>query len=355
VRALAQATDAAIVTTTTARGVISEDDASVVIRDPGMQDTSILNALAERADLIVAIGVKFSHNGAAGFNLRLPKSKLVTVNAASASMNYAAREHLRSDAGAAVRALVERLRPRPAGYSGWDSGELAAWRAAALQFDRAARIEPLLDGTSAPVSALIRALRAALPDDAILVTDSGLHQMSVRRYYAVRSPRGLIVPTNFQSMGFALPAAIGAAIAAPARRVVALIGDGGMIMSGLELLTAVREGIRLTVIVFNDGKYSLIRNAQLADHGGSHGTDLMDPDFEALAAATGADYRCVGPGGLEEALDGESGESTVRLVEVPLVESPGLRRVRARGKLRSFARRLLSSRQRRWLSRLRGR
>jgi hypothetical protein len=82
----------------------------------------------------------------------------------------------------------------------------------------------------------------------------------------------------------------------------------------------------------------------------------MDPDFEALAAATGADYRRVGPGGFEEALAGaEKDESTVRLVEVPLVESPGLRRVKVRGKLRSMAQRLLSNRQRRWLSRLRGR
>ena len=82
----------------------------------------------------------------------------------------------------------------------------------------------------------MRGLRAALPDDAIVVTDSGYHQMSVRRHYTVRSPRGLIVPTNFQSMGYALPTAIGAALGAPARRVVAVVGDGGMLMSGLELV-----------------------------------------------------------------------------------------------------------------------
>ncbi len=356
VQELARATDAAIVTTTTARGIVPEGDARVVIRDPGMQDTAVLNALAARADLVIAIGVKFSHNGAAGFNLRLPASKLVTINAAEASKNYPARRHLAGDAAAAVRGLVARLRPRPAGYSGWNDAELAAWRAAALQFERAARIEPQLEGTATPVSVLVRSLRAALPDDAIVVTDSGLHQMSVRRYYEVRAPHGLVVPTNFQSMGFALPAAIGAAIAAPGRRVVAVVGDGGMIMSGLEMLTAVRERIRLTVVVFNDGRYSLIRNAQLADHGSSHGTDLMDPDFEALAAATGADYRCVEAGGLEEALAGDGrGDSTVRLVEVPLAEAPGLRRIKARGKLRSLARRLLSNRQRRWLARLRGR
>lgn len=356
IAALARAMDAAVVTTTSARGVVSEADPRVVIRDPGVQDVTILNKLVELADLVVAIGVKFSHNGAAGFNLRLPPSKLVTVNVAGASKNYPARLHATGDAGAVARDLLARLRPRPAGCAGWDPGELAAWRSAALQYERAAHVEPHLDGTSTPVRALVESLRAALPDDAILVTDSGLHQMSLRRYFEVRAPRGLIVPTNFQSMGFGLPAAIGAALAAPGRRTVAVVGDGGMIMSGLELLTAVRERVPLTVIVFNDGRYSLIRNAQLADHGASHGTDLMDPDFEALAAATGADYRCLGAGGFEEALAGAGqGESPVRLIEVPLVDAPGLRRIRTRGKLRSLARRLLTARQRRWLARLRGR
>lgn len=355
VAAIAAALDAAVVTTTSARGVISEDEARVVIRDPGMQDAAILNELAARADLVLAVGVKFSHNGAAGFNLKLPPARLVTINAGDASRNYPAHRHLTGDAAVILPALGARLRPRQPGSGGWDAGQLAAWRASALQFPRAARVEPELDGSSTPVSALIQSLRAELPDDAVLVTDSGLHQMSVRRYFTVRSPRGLIVPTNFQSMGFALPAAIGAAIALPGRPVTAVVGDGGMIMSGLELLTAVRERVRLTVLVFNDGKYSLIRNAQLGDHGASHGTDLMDPDFEALAAATGADYCCVGAGGLEEALAGEPAGSTVRLVEIPLAEAAGLRRVRARGKLRSLARKLLSKRQRHWLARLRGR
>ena len=86
-----------------------------------------------------------------------------------------------------------------------------------------------------------------------MVTDSGLHQGLVRRHFDVLSPRGLITPTDFQSMGFGLPAAIGAKLAAPERPVVAVLGDGGFAMSGMELLTAVREKIPLTVIVFNDG------------------------------------------------------------------------------------------------------
>ena len=351
-RAFAEATGAAVLTTTTARGVLSEADDRVVVRDPGMQDTAVINALVERADLVIAAGCKFSHNGAAGFNLRLPRSKLITINAGGPSRNYPARIHATADAGVTLRDLTGRIPPRLEQQMGWDAAELAAWRTAALKFERASQVEPRLEGTGKPVSALIRELRDALPDDAIVVTDSGLHQMSIRRYYEVRSPRGLIVPTNFQSMGYALPTAIGASIAAPGRRVVVIVGDGGMIMSGLELLTAAREQVPLTVIVFNDGAYSLIRNAQLSGHGWSHGTDLVSPDFEALAAATGVGYRLVGADGLAAALTARDPDGLcVRLVEVPLAESPGLARIRRRGQIRATARRLLPRKAHHFLSR----
>jgi len=351
-RELADATHAAVVTTTTARGVVDENHPRVVVRDPGVQDTAVLNALVENADLVIAIGCKFSHNGTAGFELRLPELKLVTINASGPSNNYPARLHATADAGRFLAALLPRLARRAADAAGWDANELAAWREAALRFEHDARIEPRHEGTGTPASSIVRELRAALPADAIVVTDSGLHQMSVRRHFTVRNPRGLIVPTNFQSMGFALPAAIGAALAVPDRRVVAVVGDGGMLISGLELITAVREQIPLTVVVFNDGAYGLIRIAQLSGHGESHGTELLSPDFEALAAATGADYRLVGAEGLAAAIAEDRWDgSSVRLVEVPLTDSPGLKRVRARGKLRATARRVISPKGRARLAR----
>ncbi len=355
VRRLAEITRAAVVTTTSARGIIPEDDARVIVRDPGMQDFASLHALAAAADLILAIGCKFSHNGAAGFRLEMPRAKLVTVNPAGPSRNYPALLHADVDALRFVDALLPKLKPRS--RDGWTDTELVTWRAAALRYEQDARVEPRHETSGVPSSGIVRDLRAALPDDAIVVTDSGYHQMSVRRHFAVRAPCGLIVPTNFQSMGYALPAAIGAALAAPGRQIVAVVGDGGMLMSGLELITAVRENVRLTVIVFNDGAYSLIRNPQLAGYGESHGTELLGPDFEALAAATGADYARVGTDGIAAALSGNSANesSPVRLIEVPLADSPGLRRVRTRGKLRALARRALSTKQReafrRWLRR----
>lgn len=351
--ALAHATGAAIATTTSGRGVFNEDDPRVVVRDPGMQDHAVLAALVEHADLVVAIGCKFSHNGAAGFRLRLPREKLVTINAAGPSKNYPARLHATADAGRTIAGVLARLPARPAGVAGWEAAMLADWRESASRFEADARLEPRHEMTGASSSAIVRELRQALPDDAIIVTDSGYHQMSVRRHYRVRRPHGLLVPTNFQSMGYAIPSAIGAALAAPSRRVVAVIGDGGMLMSGLELATAVRESVSLTVVVFNDGAYRLIRNPQLAAYGESHGTDIAGPELESLAAATGADYRRVDAGGIEAALNADrNDDSPVRLVEVPLVDSAGMKSVRRRGKLRAAAHRLLPARGRSLLRRL---
>jgi acetolactate synthase-1/2/3 large subunit len=189
-------------------------------------------------------------------------------------------------------------------------------------------------------AAFFTALRAALPRDGLVVADSGLHQTLLRRHFDVYASRGLVFPSNFQSMGFGLPAAIGARLAAPTRCVVALIGDGGFAMSGMELLTAVRERIPVTVIVLADGALNRIRLDQLARYGRPAHVELLNPDFEAFAAAAGAQYlRCEGDA--ESVLRHAIGSGEVTLVEVPLGDSDAIRRARIRGLAKSAARRAL--------------
>jgi acetolactate synthase-1/2/3 large subunit len=171
----------------------------------------------------------------------------------------------------------------------WTSEEIASARAAVRAAPTEA--EPRIAGaTSMPPAEFFGWLRAALPRETIVATDSGLHQILTRRYYDVLSPRGLICPSDFQSMGFGLPAAIGAKLGAPDRPVVAIVGDGGFLMSGMDMLAARREELPLLVIVFNDGHLNQIRLHQWADYGRAHAVDLLNPEYAALAAAFGVGY-----------------------------------------------------------------
>jgi acetolactate synthase-1/2/3 large subunit len=195
----------------------------------------------------------------------------------------------------------------------------------------------LNSASRAGVEVFFEQLREALPRDAIVVTDAGLHQMMLRRYFDVLAPRGLIVPSDFQSMGFGLPAAIGARLASPGRRVIAIVGDGGFAMSGMELLTAVRENIPLTAVVFADGVLNHIRLSQLQRWGASANVTLLNPDFRRFAEAVGARYtKYTGNrSDLDQAVEGAG----VSLVEVPLADSAAFHAARAAGLVRGLIRR----------------
>jgi acetolactate synthase-1/2/3 large subunit len=257
-----------------------------------------------------------------------------------AGATYPARAVLAARAEEFLDAAASRLRARrPPGAPTWPPSEIAAWRTRLRAPGSAHGPEPeFRELASSAARDFLGALRDALPRDAIVVTDSGTHQTLVRRHFEVRAPRGLIVPSDFQSMGFGLPAAIGARLAAPDRPVVAVIGDGGFAMVGLELLTALRERIGITLVVFNDGRLNRIRLQQLARYGHASGCDVLNPDFEGLAMALGVDYLRAGAG-LESALRAATARPTPTLVEVVLGDSMAIHVDRAKGLARGLVRR----------------
>jgi acetolactate synthase-1/2/3 large subunit len=315
---LAEALRAPVVTTSSARGILSEDHPWVVPFDRG--GTDALNQLVASCDIVLALGCKFSHNGAHGFRLKIPADRLVHADASPEVLgaNYDASELVVADVPWLIRTLLD-SRKADGGpvRSAWNEPDVGAWRSRAYERYRP-DWEPRVRGLTPPtIQEFFAALRRVMPDDSCLVLDSGLHQMLARRYFPVRAVRGMLLPTNLQAMGFALPAAIGARFARPDRTVVALIGDGGFHMSGIELLTAVRERIRLPVIVFNDGRYGLIRKQQMSRHRHAHGTDISNPDFRGFAASVGARYIRFVEGG-EAALEAAIDHHGVTLIEVAL-------------------------------------
>jgi hypothetical protein len=134
------------------------------------------------------------------------------------------------------------------------------------------------------------ALRAAVPDDAIAVVDDGNHTYLTAELFPVHQSKALIVPTDFNAMGYAVPAAIGAKLANPQREVFAIVGDGAFTMTCMEIVSATRLGLGIVYYVFHDGELSQIAQAQEIPFNRKPCTALGAIDFSGVAIATGADY-----------------------------------------------------------------
>jgi acetolactate synthase-1/2/3 large subunit len=129
-----------------------------------------------------------------------------------------------------------------------------------------------------------------LDRDSIVVTDCGNHQLWAISDYPVLEPGTFLTPSDYQAMGFGIPAAVGAALARPRQRVVCFCGDGGFLMSCMELMTAVREELDLIVVVFNDGALGLIKNLQQRSFGRASSVDLPPLDYKRYAESVGVKY-----------------------------------------------------------------
>ncbi|HEY2808199.1 MAG TPA: thiamine pyrophosphate-binding protein [Steroidobacteraceae bacterium] len=337
IRDYVERTGTPVFSSASGRGIVSEQSPWSLPYDSLRDGTGQLNALVGEADLVIAVGTRLAYNGTGGFELKLPREHLVHVDASAASLNAVYQASLTTVMRAEdFFALPEALGAQP---TAWTRQSVASWRE---RIRAVARMpEPLIAGVAA--QEFFATLRAQLPEDCLLVTDSGLHQVMARRYYEVREPFGLFMPTDLQSMGFCLPSALAARLAAPDRPVVALLGDGGMQMSGLELATAVREKIDLTAIVFNDGYLNQIRMQQLHDTGRDHGVTLPAVDFQALAAAVGAEYLSCEAGNLA-ALAQAGRRPGVVLIEVPVRDSRAIASVATRSRVKSYVRRALGTR-----------
>jgi acetolactate synthase-1/2/3 large subunit len=132
-------------------------------------------------------------------------------------------------------------------------------------------------------------VRAALPRDAIIVDDLCLPGYWAMAALDIYEPRTFMHPGEYGTLGFALPAAIGASIGRPDRHVVALCGDGGFLYTSQELATAMQERVNVTAIVFNDHAYGALKLYQDRHLGGRRiGVELHNPDYAHLAEAYGA-------------------------------------------------------------------
>jgi acetolactate synthase-1/2/3 large subunit len=245
------------------------------------------NAFAE-CDALLAVGTRFGEIATGSFGVSVPGHLVhVDINPKVLSRNYPARVGIEADARVALGALLAELRRRGPSRSA-DEKLVAAiredkrrYREEWLAHDSKGRVNP---------ARFFDALRAALPDDAIATVDDGNHTYLTAELFPVHAPRTLIVPTDFNCMGYAVPAAIGAKFAQPEREVVSIVGDGAFLMTGMEILTATANRLGIVYFVFNDGGLSQISQAQEIPYNRTPCTTLGPVNFEGMALATGAAY-----------------------------------------------------------------
>jgi acetolactate synthase-1/2/3 large subunit len=245
------------------------------------------NAFAD-CDCMLAVGTRFAEIATGSFGVTVPPNLIHSdINPAVFSANYPAAVALEGDASAVLAALLEELRRVGAGRTA-NTGlhdriqrDKAAYNDEWLRHDTGGKVNP---------AAFFNALRTAMPDDSIAVVDDGNHTYLTAELYPVRRPKALIVPTDFNSMGYAVPAAIGAKLANPGREVFAIVGDGAFTMTCMEIVSATRLNLGLVFYVFHDGELSQIAQAQEIPFNRKPCTALGAIDFSGVAIATGAEY-----------------------------------------------------------------
>jgi 5-guanidino-2-oxopentanoate decarboxylase len=268
--------DALLVTSAAGKGVLAETHPANLGASLPYPPTQ---ALAASADVVLAVGTEIAETDLyTGMRLPLTGRMIrVDIDAAKLVDHYGAEVCLWGDARGTLQAINRGLARR----SGWRSavGGAAANRAAiAASFSAAARVQARVLG----------AIHAALPADGVVFSDMTQIAYLGNYAYPAAAPGRWFHPSGYGTLGFALPAALGAKIAAPSRAVLALVGDFGLQFTLGELMTAVEYALSLPIVVWNNAALGQIRDDMIAAGIPPTGVVGRNPDFIALAAACGA-------------------------------------------------------------------
>ncbi len=230
--------------------------------------------------------------------------------------------------GDLVAVTAEVLSRRPVAPHTWPGDAAAGFRhRARADLVAGAAVEPAAG--LGPLE-LVTTLAPLVPPEATVTVDAGAHFLAIMPLWPVTRPLGLLISNGLATMGFALPAAIGAALARPAHPVVALTGDGGLSMALAELETVARLGLPVTVVVFNDSALSLIEIKQGPGDGGTEAVRYRPVDFGAVAEASGLEGMVVRSADELAAVLGDGGRwHRPRLVDARIEPAPYRRLIAA--------------------------
>ena len=247
----------------------------------GMHGARATNLAMAECDLLLAVGARFDDRATGLASAFCPLARVIHIDIDPREMGRlrGVEVALAGDARRVLEQLAERVRPR----------RRAAWRARIERLEAAHG--PCRTDAAVPQAParLIRRVAELVGPDALITTDVGKHQMWVAQAYPFSRPGQLLTSGGLGTMGFGLPAAIGAALACPGRRVVCFSGDGSLQMNIQELATAVEQQLDLTIVLLNNQSLGLVRQQQRLFFGGRcFASEFpLAVDFAAIARGFG--------------------------------------------------------------------
>jgi len=282
--ALAERLNAPVATTFEGKGVFNEKHPLWLWCGFGTAAPPFVQKIATSCDLTLAIGCRFSEVGTGSYGMQ-PRGKLIHVDIDPTVMgrNYAPDLAVVSDAASFVASLLPLLTQRSV-----DEG---------LRQDIRRGHEEVWKGWVAPENRegvyppnLLKTLQTLVGDEAIYATDSSNGTFLAVECLRLERPRAFLAPIDYSCMGYAVPAALGAAMACPNRPVVALAGDGAFLMTGLELLTAAQHHLPVMVLVLRDRELAQIAQFQQVALGRKSCSELPDYDLAAICRGVGVEH-----------------------------------------------------------------
>jgi len=283
---LAEILAAPIATTVSGKGVVPDDYPLSVGFGFGPSGTETAENIFQTRDTLIAVGCKFSEMATGQWGFKIPERLIhIDINEDVLNKNYKATISLCADAAQSINEIL------------MHKSEIQKEKNVALideinerKEKHAKQREDIQCLDSVHPSRFFYELRKQMKRGDILTVDCGYHQLWSLTEFEVYEPGTFITSCDYQAMGFAIPAAIGAKIAHPDREVACVCGDGGFLISAFELLTAKRENANIKVFVFNDGELGLIRHSQLKTYGRGNSISLTNVDFNSFAQAIGIEY-----------------------------------------------------------------
>ncbi len=314
--ALAEAINAPVATTFMAKGAVPSSH-PLSLGTVGLKAHDLVAFGIDEADLVICIGYDMVEYDPAHWNPNHDKQIIhIDGSPAEVDTNYIVAAGVIGDLKDSMNRIAARSERSP-------SKPMAKLRQKIVK-----ELNAHADDMSFPVKPqkIIYDIRKVLNPEDVVISDVGAHKMWMARMFQAERPNTCIISNGFASMGIALPGAIAAKLVYPERNIVAVCGDGGFMMNNQEIETAVRLGLNITVLMFNDNKLGLIEWHQLREYGRKSNVDVGNPDFVKFADSFGAKgYKVERAEDLQDILTTALNDGHVSIIDCPVDYSENMK------------------------------